>query len=591
MPAVCKRVEGESSGRVREALREFLEAFPEARVVESGEVIFDLREASYELREEFGRVMLHLWSAERSVVRRVTGVARQGTVLRLEVLRLGQRMPARMELVAGRVAEHQRVLPATRDRERERYRITLSRVLEREFPEFTVECARSTMDLQHSFGPAVVRGLQVRGQSAWAFVGVGEHETDAAVEGVLTVGLLWLAHSRERAGARRVVVGLRLVVPEGEASLTQARLAWLDPRIASYELYELQRSGELRRCDPADRGNLRTKLLRAPDEDAALAQEGRFATVLPAALALLPELPEGVGRWAWGPALREQLRRAGVEARLRSGAELALLRHGLEFCRMRLSFPGGSFNRMPEVVVGAGAHETTLTPENAGELRLLVGELFLRRRARAEGARSGGTGETAPANDVLFRMQPERWLESKLRAGIGVLDETLRAEPVYVQIGAVAGAGDRGMIDLLACTRSGRLAVVEVKADEDLQLPLQGLDYWIRVRDHQRANLDPTTGRGDLQQQGYFAEKRLKTEEPLLFLVAPALHIHPSTEVILRFLHPSVEWRLVALDERWRVQPRPIWRRQAGERGTVTLHLAAETPVAMENSTGWCSRR
>lgn len=34
-------------------------------------------------------------------------------------------------------------------------------------------------------------------------------------------------------------------------------------------------------------------------------------------------------------------------------------------------------------------------------------------------------------------------------------------------------ASDRGMIDLLAATREGRLTVIELKADEDIHLPLQ----------------------------------------------------------------------------------------------------------------------
>ena len=52
--------------------------------------------------------------------------------------------------------------------------------------------------------------------------------------------------------------------------------------------------------------------------------------------------------------------------------------------------------------------------------------------------------------------------------------------PVYRQVPAFA-ASDRGMLDLLAVNRDGRLAVVELKADEDLHMVLQGLDYWIRV--------------------------------------------------------------------------------------------------------------
>ncbi len=54
------------------------------------------------------------------------------------------------------------------------------------------------------------------------------------------------------------------------------------------------------------------------------------------------------------------------------------------------------------------------------------------------------------------------------------------AAPVYRQVPAFA-ASDRGMLDLLAVNRDGRLAVVELKADEDLHMVLQGLDYWIRV--------------------------------------------------------------------------------------------------------------
>jgi len=35
-------------------------------------------------------------------------------------------------------------------------------------------------------------------------------------------------------------------------------------------------------------------------------------------------------------------------------------------------------------------------------------------------------------------------------------------------------------------------------------------------------------------------------------LVAPALHVHPATDTLLRYLSPAIEWQLVALDERWR---------------------------------------
>ena len=577
-----QRAEVEVTERISDVMRSFLEQHPASLLLEAGEVLFDLGQASYELDETGGRTLLHLWSAERNLVRRIIGVTRAGGVLRLSTLRMGQKQPVEMELVAAQAGP----LPMPRERARQRFTSRLARVLAREFPEWTIESARSSMDLEHSFGPAFVRGLQVRGQRAWAFVGVSAAETAVVVDGVLSVGILWLARARERAGNKRVVSGLRLVVPAGMAATTRARLAWMDERIAGYELYEFDEAAdELRRCDPRDSGNLATRLVRAPDERRALEPEGRFAEAMPRVLALLPERSSTARGEMSTTNVEAEFARRGVELRLRSSAELAFLRHGLEFARIRLGYGGQGFNRMAVVTVGSGASETVLTDDNAEPLRQMVRELFRRRSAGARWL--GGASATAwplragavprvlemtevrPAEaqtDPLFRLQPERWLESLVRAQITAVDAMLCAEPVYVQVGALAGASDRGMLDLLAVTQRHRLAVIEVKTDEDLHMAMQGIDYWIRVQHHHLANVDGSTGLGDLQRQGYFPATRLSSELPVLFLVAPALHIHPATEVILRHLHPAVEWHLIALDERWRTRLRPVWRRRSGDR-------------------------
>jgi hypothetical protein len=135
---------------------------------------------------------------------------------------------------------------------------------------------------------------------------------------------------------------------------------------------------------------------------------------------------------------------------------------------------------------------------------------------------------------------------------------------VYAQVPAIAGASDRGLLDLSGVTADGRLAVIELKADEDLHFALQGLDYWIRVRAHHLQGVDAVTGVGEFARHGYFRGVELSPLPPRLYLVAPALHIHPATEVVLRYVSPKVEWNLLALDERWRSQVRVVWRKTGG---------------------------
>jgi hypothetical protein len=68
------------------------------------------------------------------------------------------------------------------------------------------------------------------------------------------------------------------------------------------------------------------------------------------------------------------------------------------------------------------------------------------------------------------------------------------------------------MINLLTATRDGRLAVVELKADEDIRLPMQGLDYWSRVAWHHE--------RGEFQRFGYFPGRELLST-PCMFIPPP----------------------------------------------------------------------
>ena len=614
----------QTAPQIAAAIEDFVAQHSQAAVLEDGKVLFDLRSAKYTLSTEYGRCTFHLWSDERNMVRRVLSATPRSGMLRLSTQRFGQTQPKLLELVGSRISR----TPTTRDANRTHYLRTLERVLQRQFPDWKPDAFRTAMDLERSFGPAYARGSLVRGNQAWAVIGVNENETATIIDGILTLGILWLHHCREQA-SRHLYQGLKLILPRGTATLTLSRLAWLNDGAAQWQLYELdQNTEELVPRDATDQGNLRTRLVHHPDEDAA---SERFASAIEQVMQLVPTGEE-----------------QRVEQRLRSTAELAFLLHGMEFARARIGLAPNSFARTLEIT--AGANETPLTPATRTEIAANIAELFRRRRAfvsATDFARRGQrpsrrigaatataahsrlqfhanqpAGEINPAQDPLYRAAPERWLESVLRRDLAPLTRSLAPQPrrasftsneafandpdpdtrgnrvdlpwrsdpdanpslaeagvthsprviphldpkhVYAQVPAIAGASDRGLLDLLGVTADGRLAVIELKADDDLHLALQGLDYWIRVRHHHLQTADAKTGLGEFQRHGYFRGVELSPLPPRLYLVAPALRIHPATETILRYLSPRVEWNLLALDERWRQEIRVVWRKQAGK--------------------------
>lgn len=163
-----------------------------------------------------------------------------------------------------------------------------------------------------------------------------------------------------------------------------------------------------------------------------------------------------------------------------------------------------------------------------------------------------------PRPPALCRTEkPEQILEARVRAELETIDATLLPAPVYGQAPTFA-AGERDVIDLVAADRRGRLAVLELKASPDPHLPLQALDYWLRVRWH--------AGRGEFAARGYFPGVPLTREPPRLFLVAPALEFHPTTETILRFLSPEIEVERVGLAVEWSVRLRVVLRARGAER-------------------------
>lgn len=496
-------------------LQDFLAESPGVLVLEDGLAIFDLADAKYSVSAEREKCLLHLWSAERNLVRRVLSARQKNGSLHLEVSKFGQPKASRLELCRDR---DQRSSSAKRA-SRAAYQRLMAAVLQRECPGHRLEKLTSATDLEHSFGPAYARGIVRQGRTAFAVIGVSDEESQPTVDAILTAGLLWLERCRENT-TRYLVEGLRLFLPAGRVETVRVRLANLDHSTSRFHLYGLQkRDGSVVELDVYDAGNIATRLVRAPD---LAATRERFAVAIHDVLSMC-----GAGA-------------SEVELAVLGPNEIAFRWRGLEFARACSVAKAGSFQHEHRITFGAGAYETVLTPESSPFLQDLLQRMMRARRPAGD------------RHDPLWRMQPERWLESLLMRDIQIVSPALDAQHVYRQVPAFA-ASDRAMIDLLTCTNDGRLAVIEVKAAEDLHLALQGLDYWARVNWHHQ--------RGEFQRFGYFPGKELSPHPPLLFLVAPAFQVHPGTDAQLKYFSRHIDCTLVGVNEDWREGVRVIFRK------------------------------
>ncbi len=478
------------------AIERFLSTARSPVLIEPGEKRFPLTPGAFQLERRNERLVLQVWDDTRNLVRKITAAKEAGTgKLELTVERFAKQQGQVLLLDFGRMSGGDR-LREPRLLFREQFRQSL----QRQFPEWTIAELSSEANLEASLSPAYPRALLRKGGAALAALGAPPEPGAAA--GALTFGLIWLDYLRSRE-RRLTVEGLALFVPEAESRTLCLRLRCLNPRAARYFPFAYSAEGYEEHLDPEDTGNLDTRL-------------DPVATLTPH---LPPQFAEWTDRLARLPFVeRVQLNGGGVSLRVR----------GLEFARA--SAKGMSFGLKNRTRVHEG---------NLAEIEELARELARLRRPSAD------------RENQVFRLKPEGWLESEVRAHLDRIDPTLYPDPVYGQVPAIAG-GERGILDLLAADRSGRLAVLELKASEDIHLPVQALDYWMRVSWH--------AARDDFSTKGYFPGILLRREPPRLVLVAPALEFHPKTETILRYFAPNIEVERIGIGVEWRQGPAVMFR-------------------------------
>jgi hypothetical protein len=491
-----------------DAINRFLASARQPAAVEPGAEPLAIESDRFGLELAGGRLTLHIWSDNRNLVRRITGISTEDTGrLDLAIERFGKQTGI-LQLIDLAKPRYQSV---PRRAARLAYREQFRRSLLRQFPGGTVTSLSSDPDLQHSFSPVYPRALVRSGGVGWAAIGVPPEQADA--DGVLTFGLIWLDYLRQR--ERRIAVqGLALFIPDGKQRNTCLRLLYLSAADVQWTVF-IYGDGFEQAVDLRNYGNVDTSLpvLR---RTAPLPDWTHAISAVPGVETL--SLPDGGTSWRV---------------------------HGLEFA----AFDGSRVSFGIETATPASA-------SNLKEIVALAHELMRRR-----------SSDPIDRRGELFLRNPESWLESSVRAHMADVDASLLPSPVYGQVPAIAG-GHRGVIDLLACDYAGRLAVVEVKASEDLHLPLQALDYWLRVKWH----LD----RGEFHDRGVFPGIALQKQSPRMLLVAPALNFHPATEAILRYFPDEIEVERIGISMDWQRELKIAFRVRGKNRPAEQMWSDAE---------------
>jgi len=468
------------------AVETFLNGCRRPAVLEYGENPLPLTAGCYALEIRSGRLCIEIWDETRSVSRRILGLERAATGLLDCSIQKFAGKPGRMTFL-----DLDRPQTAHRSLRavRENFAEQFRRMLSRQFPGWEIAALSSAQDLQHSFSSIYPRAKLRLGERRIAAMACTSMQDEAEM---LSFALIWHRH----VCARGENTALCLFLPEDAGALTAHRLRWLTGGSLAPRLFRFNSHGSAGEVDPSDLGNVHTQV------------SGQYKPVL-----LNASLQEMLGRL-------EGIEGVGCCPEL--NGSVSIRSRGLEFARIE-----------------------------AG--RILLGLVSKRELAACQtddvvkfAAQLSGMRAVSQHRPPSF---PEREFESGVRRHLEAIDPTLLRTPVHGQVLSFAG-GDRDLIDLLAVSESGRLAVLELKASEDIHLPVQALDYWLRVAWHAR--------RGELRH--LFPGIVLQDTPPALLLVAPAMSFHPATVTILRYFSPGIDVERIGVNSDWQRNLRVVLR-------------------------------
>jgi hypothetical protein len=444
---------------------------------------------------EFGKLIFNFWGDDFAESWRIDDYQLCPDRLGLDLSRQMGRMQIHLEL---RPDVDDQPPPADTRERRQRFQEQLCQVITRRFPQAKIEQAATQRDDARHLSGIYTRVLFSQAKEPVAAIGVNAQEQPREIDGVLTAGLIWFDRACQH--RERKPKHLLLFAPREKAGNLARRLtAVRQSETRRIELYEVdEKTGDATFVRPFDQGSLfdPTKH-RLPSADARLAPHAQRDRLL----ARYPDL---------------------IKVYQRPGSHVESLRlRGLEVARIT----GGKLR------FGLGATKSTVS-EDSTDLTRLIDEVAEIRRADSD-----------QKWHPFYRQQAERWLEEIIREDVRTLDVQLNPRYVYPQIPAHRD-DEFGMVDLLTITERGQLVIIELKVAEDVELPMQGFDYWLKVEWHRH--------RGDFQRRGYFPDIPIADESAALLLVSPLLRFHPTFDLVARWLDRRVPAYKIGINDNWR---------------------------------------
>jgi len=474
-----------------------------------------LPRGNFEFSVEWGKLIFAWWGAGVSQSWRVMAYEIDRGELRLQATRgmaretelLTLRDPAQWLNGRRETRGHEKMTLGER---RKVYAETLSRLITKDFGGARVQ--RATIGgARARLGPGRYARLVIKSSGEVVLaIGVSEAESQPRIDGVIAAGLVWLAAFNEKRDEESRAKRVWFCLPKGRSQTAMERLTLLDVSHLGVriECFEVDESGEeMIGVRPVTQDELLNSHPREVIWPRASTPDERWRERI---LNLAPDLIE--------------MRRDA-----RSGCERFEI-NGLEFARM--SAGGQAKFGVAGLHSEGEANLVALTDSTFGELECLI-----RKIARYRSA------DCLDRRHPFYLLRAEAWLESLLRRDIGRLDATFDERFVYTQIPAWR-ADERSVIDLLTVNYEGRLAVIEIKAAEDPQLPLQGTDYWLRVEQGRLRN--------EFIKRGLFEGVDIADRSPLLYLVAPRLRFHRTFATVARRISPRIEAYRIGINSNWR---------------------------------------